>query len=316
MSFTNETTIVAFKKYALFVVSASLIPVTNAISFHYRFYDNNACDHNSPSQDTFPLNGRGPLLGSQDQCLSAPQSSNWTTLEVANASNVITGGLRLMTFCNINCEGAGSSEQNRTNCFIAAPNCFIGSFSVTQTASGVGNTSSTQPSNTSIPSPSTGTVTQVPIGIGSSSPTQSFNTSKSKISTGTVIGGVIGGVVVIAGLIFIPFFLLQRAKKRRLVSPFDIPELATPVIPSPGATTIDEGHPMSLTPIRGQATGKFIGADHSSGAPIIVSSDREHIPPLYNGPDRSQFHRQEGSAVRFSESEGSMVQLPPLYSIS
>ncbi|KDR69731.1 hypothetical protein GALMADRAFT_906804 [Galerina marginata CBS 339.88] len=214
-------------------------------------------------------------MGNQDQCLSAPQSGNWTTVEVDNANDLTTGGLVLITFCNINCEGAGSSEQNNTSCFLAAPNCFIGSFSVTQTASGVGNSSSTRPSHT----------------------------PKSKISTGTVIGGVIGGVVVIGGLIFIPFFLLRRARKRQQVSPFDISELSTPFIPSPAATTIDERRPTFLTANRGQATRKFIRANHSSRTPIVSSY-------------RSQIHHQEGSGVRFSETEGAMVQLPPLYSTS
>ncbi|KDR77640.1 hypothetical protein GALMADRAFT_138716 [Galerina marginata CBS 339.88] len=298
MPFSKETMIVTLKNSALFVVFANLIPVANAISFHYRFYDNYSCDHNSPSQDTYPPIGLDLLLGSENQCLSAPQNGNWTNVELDNP--LTTGGLTLTTFCNINCEGAGSSEQYNTHCFIPAPNCFIGSFSVAQTASGVQNSSSTQPSITPISNLSTVTVTQISIGIGSSSPTQLSNTSKSKNSTGTVIGGAIGGVVAIACLIFLPFFLLRRARKRQRISPFGIPELSTHFIPSSTATVINERHPVSLTPIRGQATKMFIRPDHSSRPPIVSSY-------------RSQIHRQEGGRVRFSETEGTLVQLSPLY---
>ncbi|KDR77636.1 hypothetical protein GALMADRAFT_138713 [Galerina marginata CBS 339.88] len=265
---------ITLKKSALLVVIVSLGPAAKAVTFDYRFYNNSGCDHASPSQDIFPLAGRG----AQDQCLSAPPINNWNAIELDNPIN--TGGLVLITFCDMNCQGARSSEQNNSNCFHPAPNCFIGSFSVNETTSGVGNSSSsqsssslfTQSSNTSTSNPSTVTVTQISFDVGSSSstPSQSSGTPKSKISTGTIIGGVIGGVLLIAGFVFIPFFLLRQPRKRQLVSPFYIPELVAPFRPSPAPTTFDEV----------QMTGESVGADHTTGAPVFVSSYGEHISPL------------------------------------
>ncbi|KDR77639.1 hypothetical protein GALMADRAFT_138715 [Galerina marginata CBS 339.88] len=352
--------IVTLKQSAFFLLIVSLTPAANAIlSFHYRFYNNNACNHDAPSQDTFPLNGLGPLLGSQNQCLSAPQNGNWTTVELDNS--VDTGGLMLITFCNINCEGGGSSPQSNARCFIAAPNCFIESFSVSQTTSGSetspstlplstspslpthppsslstqpsssssthpsstsstqslrgssiqsSSSSSTQTSNTSNSMPSTVIVTQTPVGVGSSFSTQS---SKPKVSKGTVAGGAVGGVLAIAGLAFLLFFLLRRTKKQQLVLPYGIPTLSRPSSSSHAAATIDETHPMSLTSIPVQTTGKFVREDHNFRASVVVSYD-EHLSPLNSGPDTPQIHRHDDSGVRFfSRTGGSTVQLPPLY---
>ncbi|KDR77634.1 hypothetical protein GALMADRAFT_138711 [Galerina marginata CBS 339.88] len=322
MSFLQGTMITSLKIVALFIVGLS--PAANAIDFHYRFCedlcradfdndetqslpdDNEGCDHASAPQDTFPPNGLGPSLGSQDQCISAPQTGNWTTLEVDDSLS--TGGLALTTFCNTNCEGAKSFEQQNRFCFVAAPSCFLGSFSVTQTTSGGGSAFSSQPSssptakslsnpstqlsNTSNSNPSTVTVGQISFGAGSSSstPNRSSDTSKPKISTGTVIGGIIGGVAVIAGLVFIFVFLLRRARKRQRVLSFGISELPAPFKPSAAATAIDKGHPLFLTPIPVQTTAKSVRTDYSPKAPVLPSTYGEHISPIYGSPDPSQIH--------------------------
>ncbi|KDR77637.1 hypothetical protein GALMADRAFT_245782 [Galerina marginata CBS 339.88] len=342
------------KLSALFLLLVGLSPAANAISFDYRFYNNSGCDHSSPAEDTFPLNGRGALSGSQDQCLSAPTTNNWNALEVDNPIN--TGGLVLITFCDIDCQGARSSEQSNSNCFHPAPNCFIGSFSVTQapsesssstlppsnspinplpsfsaqpssssstqstlrsssTQSASSSSSDDQLSTSSSPMPLTLTVTQTPVGVGSSISTQSFDTSKPKVPTGAVAGGVVGGVIVVAGLVFLLFFLLRRARKRPQVSSDDIPAVATPFSSSHAltATTIDETRSRSLTPITVQTTGKFVRGDRSSGASVVVSRYDDHLSPLNSGPDPYHIRRHEDSGARFARTGGSMVQLPPLY---
>ncbi|KDR77635.1 hypothetical protein GALMADRAFT_138712 [Galerina marginata CBS 339.88] len=303
MSFLQGTMITSLKIFALFIVGLS--PAANAIDFHYRFYDNDGCDHASAPQDTFPPNELGPSLGSQDQCISAPQSGNWTTLELDNSLD--TGGLALITFCNSNCEGAKSSEQQNSRCFVAPPSCFLGSFSVTHTTSGGGDAFSSQPSssstakslsnpstqssNTSNSNPSTVTVGQISFGAGSSSstPNRSSDTSKPKISTGTVIGGIVGGVVVIAGLVFIFVFLLRRARKRQRVLSFGISEFPTPFKPSAAATAIDKGHPMSLTPIPVQTTAKSVRTDYSPKAPVVPSTYALFIVSLSPAVDAINF---------------------------
>ncbi|KDR77641.1 hypothetical protein GALMADRAFT_138717 [Galerina marginata CBS 339.88] len=309
MPFSKGAMIVTLRQSALIVIIVSLSPLANAINFHYRFYNNKGCEHNSPSQDTFPLNGLGP----DDQCLSAPQNGNWTTVELDNPFS--TGGLKLTTFCDSNCTGAKSSEQGNTHCFIPAPKyassyellytalkihpsevvLLVLSSSVNETISGVGTSSTTQSSNhpwtqwsnAANPMPSTVTVTELPTSLGNSSPTQSSDTSKSKISTGTVIGGVIGGFVAIAGLCFLLFLLRRRVRKRQRIPSHGIPKLATPLSPSPAATTANESHPMSLRPTPIQTTGNPFWADHSSRASVIVSAYDEHMS-LNSGPDPSQ----------------------------
>ncbi|THU78682.1 hypothetical protein K435DRAFT_886831 [Dendrothele bispora CBS 962.96] len=92
-----------------------------AQDFLWRFYDNGGCDHGSPAGATFPPNNGPPGDGTFGDCFSAPVGINWSNLEV-NVAN-----LRVLAFCNINCQGA-EIDNSDMNCNSPPAGCALGSF--------------------------------------------------------------------------------------------------------------------------------------------------------------------------------------------
>ncbi|KAK5661589.1 hypothetical protein OQA88_9687 [Cercophora sp. LCS_1] len=105
-----------------------LAAIGQASAFRYRFYADASCNHNAPASRTYPRNDQGPFEGGVGGCYSAPTGTNWQRLEIdttfAGTSN------NVITYCNVGCQGSGSSLQKNTNCYIPFPGCAIGSFKV------------------------------------------------------------------------------------------------------------------------------------------------------------------------------------------
>ncbi|KAK3687816.1 hypothetical protein B0T22DRAFT_479099 [Podospora appendiculata] len=99
-------------------------------SFLFRFYANANCNHDAPASSTFPRNGEGVGHGSTGgNCYSAPTGVDWQRLEIDQTFSGTNH--KVITFCNINCQGSGSALQSGTNCYTPFPGCAIGSFKVT-----------------------------------------------------------------------------------------------------------------------------------------------------------------------------------------
>ncbi|OCK90254.1 uncharacterized protein K441DRAFT_680425 [Cenococcum geophilum 1.58] len=86
---------------------ADTSPLMRRSDFHWRFYDNGGCDHNSSPDDTWPENGTAAGEGTYGVCYSAPVGVNWNRVEidVFFSSSQARG---VQTFCNINCQGGAS----------------------------------------------------------------------------------------------------------------------------------------------------------------------------------------------------------------
>ncbi|OCL06336.1 hypothetical protein AOQ84DRAFT_390248 [Glonium stellatum] len=110
-----------------FAKRADTSPLVRRTDFHWRFYDNGGCDHNSNPADTFPENGTPPGDGSYGVCYSAPTGVNWNRVEIdVFFSSSQSEGIQ--TFCNVNCQGGASVKQQNTNCYLPISGCAIGSF--------------------------------------------------------------------------------------------------------------------------------------------------------------------------------------------
>ncbi|KAI0437790.1 hypothetical protein F4803DRAFT_537282 [Xylaria telfairii] len=104
-------------------------PLEQQSLFHWRFYDNYGCNHESSPSDTWPAINTPPPEGEAGNCYSAPTGVNWNRVEI-DALFSSSGSLGVQTFCHINCAGNASGKQQDTHCFLPVNGCAIGSFRV------------------------------------------------------------------------------------------------------------------------------------------------------------------------------------------
>ncbi|KDR71369.1 hypothetical protein GALMADRAFT_102720 [Galerina marginata CBS 339.88] len=160
-------------------------------------------------------------------------------------------------------------------------------------------------------------------GIPPGQPTTSSQTNsipKTNSSTGAVVGGVVAGIIAIAGLLFLLFFLRRRKRRRRTVQPYNAQESAIPLAgvepfmasPSPTATKERPWIPALSIPF--QNPGKGVRAGQSPETSAVVSASDVGTTSLYGSSLPAGTLRHQDSGVRIPDGgEGSMVELPPLY---
>ncbi|KAK5653786.1 hypothetical protein OQA88_7944 [Cercophora sp. LCS_1] len=109
----------------LLLITALAATLASAADFQYRFYSNTNCNHNEPAISTWPRINLDPFKGSVSNCYDAPTGTDWQRLEIDQ--NFSGTDYSVITFCHVDCKGAGSPLQKGTHCFVPSPGCAIGS---------------------------------------------------------------------------------------------------------------------------------------------------------------------------------------------
>ncbi|KDR76180.1 hypothetical protein GALMADRAFT_139913 [Galerina marginata CBS 339.88] len=147
----------------------------------------------------------------------------------------------------------------------------------------------------------------------------------SRFPTGAVVGGIISGIMVVAGIIFLLLHQQRRRREsqRRSILPYGTPDLTPPfpgvkpfnIFPVPMVESKRPptyGRPMPPFPI--QTTGKIVRADRRAVGVASIPFPDEETTLLRSDPRSERVVRHEDSGVRMPGRDGgSVVELPPLY---